>query len=158
MPAHSPIAVANEFIKRMSSSATPNQMQIQKLVYIANGWNLAINGCALVDENPEAWDGGPVFRKIWNSIRDFGYSKQEGLLQGVFGVPKDHFTPDEENIIDHVWKKYGIFSGYELSEMTHRPDTPWTDTYINSGRNAKIPHDLVRKHFIKLAVAGRSAA
>ncbi|MDR1297685.1 MAG: DUF4065 domain-containing protein [Deltaproteobacteria bacterium] len=35
-------------------------LKLQKLVYYAQGFNLAALGCPLFDEEPEAWDHGPV--------------------------------------------------------------------------------------------------
>src|SRR5690348_15136296 len=73
MPNYSATAIANEFLRRRGESVSPAQMLVQKLAYIANGWNLAINGEPLIRENAEAWDNGPVYRSIWDHIRDFGY-------------------------------------------------------------------------------------
>lgn len=36
-------------------------MQIQKLVYFAHGWYLALTGEPLVEEHPEAWAYGRSF-------------------------------------------------------------------------------------------------
>ena len=57
-----PEAVANEFLKRAGrGKADLTQMQIQKLVYIAHGWTLAIYDKPLTSIEPEAWDRGPVY-------------------------------------------------------------------------------------------------
>lgn len=134
------------------------QMWLQKLVYIAQGWNLAVNGEPLVQEDVEAWDGGPVFRSIWNHIRDNGIDPKTRTLTGPFGGPSilEALEPREVAVIDHVWKKYSRFSGRELSEMTHRPGTPWTKAYMTAGQNASIPKQDIRDHYMKLARAGRA--
>ncbi|WP_291424251.1 Panacea domain-containing protein [Acidocella sp.] len=160
MPNHSPLAIANEFLKRHSGTAIPAQMQLQKLVYIAHGWNLAINGEPLVSEMPQAWDNGPVFRKIWNHIRDFGFGSKTKLLEDpINNKPiEEILSAEESGIIDHVWNKYGRYSGLELSRMTHEQNTPWTNTYFTRGQNASIPNDEIRDHYIQLAMAGRARA
>jgi len=155
MPSYSPVAVANEFIKKGPKGIIPNQMKLQKLVHLANGWNLAINHEPLVGELPEAWDGGPVFRSIWNAVKSSGHRANDLLLRTPFGVPNVELTHNERKVIDHVWNKYNKYSGLELSEMTHRPGTPWTKTYFERGRNSLIPNDLMEKHYIELALAGR---
>ncbi|NNM57125.1 MAG: SocA family protein [Acidocella sp.] len=135
-------------------------MQLQKLVYIAHGWNLAINGEPLVSEMPQAWDNGPVFRKIWNHIRDFGFGSKTKLLEDpINNKPiEEILSAEESGIIDHVWNKYGRYSGLELSRMTHEQNTPWTNTYFTRGQNASIPNDEIRDHYIQLAMAGRARA
>lgn len=155
MPNHNPIAIANEFIRKSPRGVIPNQMKIQKLVHIANGWNLAISHEPMVNELPEAWDGGPVFRSIWDAIKRRGHRPGDYFLETPFGLPEATLTHNEERVINHVWEKYGRFSGNELSEMTHRPNTPWTKTYFERGRNSLIPNELLEQHYVELALAGR---
>ena len=65
--------IANEFIRRAAAEGRAlTQMQLQKLVYIAHGWNLAINGDKLTSDDPQAWDYGPVYRDLWNALRSYG--------------------------------------------------------------------------------------
>jgi uncharacterized phage-associated protein len=157
MPNHSPLVIANEFLKRRSGTAIPAQMQLQKFVYIAHGWNLAINGDPLVSELPQAWDNGPVFRSIWNHIRDYGFGSKTKLLEDpVTHLPiEESLLQNEEAVIDHVWKKYSHFSGIELSRMTHEPETPWSMTYFSRGQNCAIPNEEIKQHYVELALSGR---
>ncbi|WP_091721847.1 Panacea domain-containing protein [Methylobacterium phyllostachyos] len=158
MPNHSPKGIANEFLRRRSAFGLPAQMWIQKLVYIAHGWNLAINGQPLVVENAEAWDGGPVYRSIWNHIKRYGFGRSSKLLEDpeTSKPIAAHLSVDEQAIIDLVWDKYNGFSGSELSRMTHQPGTPWTETYVKLGRDSDIQDSLIRRHYLDLARAGRA--
>lgn len=150
-------AIANEFLKLNGGSM--NQMKLQKLVYMAHGWNLAINGEPLVADRFEAWDGGPVMRSIWNQIRDFGFNAAGGLLGQANKQPfSATLTPEESGVIQHVWKKYGPYSGLELSKMTHQPGTPWTNTYFGEGRNRPLSNADIKQHFTEMAFAGRRTA
>ncbi|MCV3765655.1 Panacea domain-containing protein [Rhizobium sp. TRM95796] len=157
MPNHDARAIANEFLRRRDSDTWPKQLPIQKLTYIAHGWNLAINGEPLIDEVPQAWDNGPVFRSVWNHIKDFGYrGKKYTLLEPVSGEEiTANLTPGEKAIIDHVWKKYGSKSSVELSDMTHQVGTPWYKAYFGNRKNAPLSNDDIKDHYIKLALAGR---
>lgn len=157
MPDHDPRAIANEFIRH--NGGRMDQMRLQKLVYMAQGWNLAINEQPLVDADFEAWDGGPVARRIWNHIRDFGFSRRNDLLERAPGEPyQADLLPAEREVIEQVWRKYRKFSGRQLSDMTHEPGTPWSNTYFGRGRNAPLPHTEISRHFRELALAGRSRA
>lgn len=163
MPRHAPQAIANEFIRRFrleNPGFTPNQTWLQKMVHVANGWNLAINDEPLVNQAPEAWDNGPVFRQIWNHIRDWGYNAEGGLL-GTAGTNKPieaDLSDAERAVISHVWGRYGGLSGQELSRMTHEPDTPWTLAYVARGKNSRLNENEIRDHYIKLALEGREQA
>ncbi|MEA3538886.1 MAG: Panacea domain-containing protein [Pseudomonadota bacterium] len=155
MPAYDPRAIANEFLK-LNGGQPFNQMWLQKLVYIANGWNLAINGEPLTDSRIEAWDGGPVYRTIWNHLRDFGYDLKTMLLKKPNGEPyKADLSPAEKSVIEHVWKRYGGYSGLELSRLTHQEGTPWSNSYFSKGRNAALDESDIKNHFVELALAGR---
>lgn len=158
MPHQSALAIANEFLRRRASDAWPQQMFIQKLVYFSHGWTLAITNDALIDEQPEAWDNGPVYRSIWDHIRDYGYGKNDCLL--INNNSKEEFKANlssvESQIIDHVWNKYKNFSASELSDMTHLPNTPWFKAYFQGGRNKELPNDEIKSYFVGLAKAGRA--
>lgn len=155
MPSYDPRAIANEFIKL--NGGPMDQMRLQKLVYIANGWNLAINRAPLTDARIEAWDGGPVYRTIWNHIRDWGYSFKGHLLsKPMGGEPYEADLLDSErSVLTHVWKRYGSYSGLELSRLTHQEGTPWSNAYFGSGRNTPLDQEDIRQHFVDLALAGR---
>jgi uncharacterized phage-associated protein len=159
MPNHDARAIANEFLRRRNSDTWPQQLPIQKLAYIAHGWNLAINGNPLIDEVPQAWDNGPVFRSIWSHVKDFGYRGKKYTL--VDPIADSEFTANlsekEKAVIDHVWRKYGVKSSTELSDMTHQMGTPWYKSYFGKGRNASLSNDEIRDHYVKLALAGRDA-
>jgi uncharacterized phage-associated protein len=131
-------------------------MWLQKLVYISHGWNLAINKRPLIEDRVEAWDGGPVIRLIWNHFRDLGRNAKNGLLGDSSGDPyRADLSDSERAVIQHVWKRYGQYTGRELSDLTHQEGTPWSNAYFGRGRNANISNDDVQQHFTELALAGR---
>ena len=157
MADHSALAIANEFLARRESEAWPQQMLIQKLAYIANGWNLAINGEPLIDEAPKAWDNGPVYKSIWDHIKEYGYGGPNcELIDPRSNRPiTETLSASESDVIDHVWKKYGHMSAQRLSAMTHQPETPWSKAYFGRGRNADLDNDEIKSHYVALAMAGR---
>ena len=155
MPSHSAVSIANEFVRR-HGTVRPAQMKLQKLVYHAHGWNLAINQEPLANTLPEAWDGGPVFRSIWNHIRDYGYGAKSGLLENTEGKPLvARLVEAEKDVVEMVWDKYRNFTGHELSQMTHQADTPWSEAYLSRGQNAAISNKIMQSYFRRLGLAGR---
>lgn len=156
MPEFPSAAIANAFVE-LNGGPLP-QMKLQKLTYIAHGWNLAISGQPLVSDVPEAWDNGPVFRLIWDRIRDFGLTMQGKVRAPSGEVYTAALSPQERAVINHVWNKYRGFSQFDLSDMTHQPGTPWTEAYFGRGRNSPLSNATIRQHYHELALAGRGAA
>ena len=155
MPQYDARAIANEFLK-LENGKPVNQMWLQKLVYIAHGWNLAINSEPLINHRIEAWDGGPVIRSIWNHLRDLGRNTQDRLFGLASGLPfLADLNPSEKAVIEHVWNRYGAYTGNELSQLTHQEGTPWSNAYFGRGRNSALDQADIKQHFIELALAGR---
>jgi uncharacterized phage-associated protein len=93
---------------------------------------------------------------ILNHLRDFGYNVNGRLMGSSADKPYNaNLSVGEKGVIDHVWRKYSGFTGFELSEMTHEPGTPWSNAYFGRGRNAILSQSDIQNHFIGLAIAGR---
>jgi uncharacterized phage-associated protein len=162
MPHHSALAVANEFIKLAMRDGYPlTQMHIQKLVYLAHGWNLAVNGKELVEDEIEAWDFGPVIRKLHDALAIFGAKKIGRLLRWNDDVPSSaerfgpaigEFAEKEIDVIHEVWKNYKGFEAFKLSALTHAPGGPWSKTY-EKGKSKVISNNIIWNNFADLAAA-----
>lgn len=162
-------AVANEFLalaKDEGKQLTP--MQLQKLVYFAYGWYLAITGERLLDERVEAWQWGPVVPSLYNEFKRFGSGPiTEFARKAVVGtdgrisyepyrVMSDRPEHDviAMKIIRKIWEIYGRFSASQLSNMTHAPESPWSQTPEKDVRGTDIPDDVIKAYFERLAHAG----
>jgi uncharacterized phage-associated protein len=160
------MAIANEFLRKPGGIGVLTQMQLQKLTYIAHGWNLALNGARLVTDELQAWDYGPVFPMLYEHAKFFGKSpinrlitdRDDNKVSFFIGKNEEHaspyvavLTPQEREIIDRVWNRYSRYSAYSLSDLTHKPGTPWYETYFGPGKNSEITDDLVRQHYLTLA-------
>jgi uncharacterized phage-associated protein len=66
---HNPIAIANYFIE-LAKFITP--MKLQKLVYFAHGWCLALADKPLINEKIEAWQYGPVVSSLYREFKKYG--------------------------------------------------------------------------------------
>ena len=152
-PNFKPEAIANQFVG--CSSEFLSQLKLQKLTYLAHGWHLAIENSPLVSEDVQAWDNGPVFRSIWDSIRDFGRDEEGYILNSGRKPFKAELGEFEQELIYRIWERYGDYSATKLSSITHQPNTPWAQTYFERGRNQIIKNDIIEKHFSKLANASR---
>lgn len=161
---HSAKAVANTFLQLSSgSSYAIDPLKMQKLIYFAHGWHLALTGAPLIDEYVEAWPYGPVVPSLYHDLKIYGSSPiQEPLrafdyLTGNIVVPAVSDDPVAADIIAKVWEVYGKYSGLQLSDMTHQSGTPWERTRVTNinARNADINNNMIREHFIHLAQQNR---
>ena len=72
---YTPITIATYFLQKEKDNRTITPMKIIKLVYIAQGWYLALkNGNSLISENAEAWKYGPVIPSLYDRFRTWGSS------------------------------------------------------------------------------------
>jgi uncharacterized phage-associated protein len=141
--------IANAFVDVADHLLT--QMKLHKLTYIAHGWNLAIFGEPLVADAPEAWDNGPVFPLIWSRALEFGCDEQGRILNFGDRPAKLPLSRSQEDLLRRVWKRYSRFSAGALSNMTHAPGTPWTETYKNRGSHTIIDNEMIKTHYGDLA-------
>jgi uncharacterized phage-associated protein len=167
MGAHSSMAIANEFLRLQGGEVGLTHMQLQKLAYIAHGWNLAINGEPLIAEDVQAWDNGPVFRELYDHLKNAGKACIRALISPASrdnffqrDVSKEPYRAElsesESGVIQHVWNRYGRYGAFKLSDMTHQPGTPWFKAYFERGRSSRIEPEDIKRHYIELSRAARA--
>ena len=166
---HSALEIANEFIRLSGGMIT--QMKVQKLAYIAHGWNWAINGQPLIAEDAKAWPYGPVYPTLYEHTKYFGrepirrpITPDDNEVARFFGDGRQTTKPyaaalsaEERAVIEHVWKRYGSLSAIRLSELTHQPNTPWFKAY-RSGQGTPLAEQDIRAHYAELAQRASNAA
>ena len=146
--------VANNFLERAARERRSlTAMQLLKLVYISHAFNLGYGYGPLINEPVEAWKYGPVVRSLYQQVRDYGGSSVTELLQTGPNIWDRDSQVDSrsESVLDNVWRSYGHFDGYRLSDMTHMPGSPWWITWNDlGGRNqvsAVIDDNLIREFY-----------
>jgi len=89
-------------------------LKLQKLLYYAQGFHLAILGSRLFDEEIYRWMHGPVVPEIYRAFKEYG--------AGPIACPKEALSqlPDEtRQVLDEVFAVYGQFTAWTLRNMTH---------------------------------------
>lgn len=132
---YSVITIANKFIDLAKNSHLTN-MQLQKMVYIAHGFNLALRGTKLYYEDTRAWNFGPVVPELYEELRKYGSNE----VTSVIDIASETLDSDSLEIIDAVYKNYKQYSGIQLSNFTHQQGTPWSRTW-QSNKYGVIPAD-----------------
>lgn len=154
MTAFPPLAVANAVLNEAERQGKPlTIMQLLKLVYIAHGWSLALLNAPLVNEEPEAWQHGPVFPSIYREFRRFGSQSIVGYATGPFGsIPHADLSASQHSIVNSVVQNYGDLHAFALSRMTHEAETPWSRVYRDGlGASDDIPNAIIAEHYKKLS-------
>lgn len=142
--AHTALQVADKFIRLgLQQNKYFTQMQLLKLVYIAHGWMLATTNQPLIHNQVEAWQYGPVIPELYHELK---YNGAKPIAQPILSGPS-FFNASEEQVIEFTFKNYGSFSAFQLSDITHAPNTPWSQTF---GKSDYIPDNLIASHYKEL--------
>ncbi|MGO9638692.1 MAG: Panacea domain-containing protein [Terracidiphilus sp.] len=161
-------AVANEFLKiARNKGEAITSMKLQKLVFYAHGWSLALAHEPLIFNRIEAWDYGPVIPDLYQVFKAYGNEPitapgQEWVARDRKLVlitptleksPKDNEHTAAQGIVERVWQQYGKYTAARLSNATHAPGTPWEQVYKPGERNILIPNPIIQAYFERLVHA-----
>jgi len=144
--------IANNFLqwdfRDGAASITP--MKLQKLVYMAHGWHLAVHDAPLIQEKFEAWPYGPVEDTLYHTFKQFRNSAINTYAKTWAGDKEVSYIVKADNqnfydIFNAVTAKYGALSALHLSSLTHMVGTPWSAT--RAGGKTYIPNDMIKGHF-----------
>lgn len=112
------------------------EIQIQKLTYYAYAWSLALNDKRLFEESPQAWIHGPVFRTLYDSMKELSfYEINEYSTINI---------PENKRFLDMIYRLYGKYTGIQLENMTHM-ETPWKNARIGLKPNERSTKELSDK-------------
>lgn len=151
---HEPLAIANKILGIAAErGVTLTIMQLIKLVYFAHGWTLALLDKPLVNDEPQAWQHGPVYPSIYNEFRGSGSRSIERTAKNPWSGTDYETTlsDDEQSVLEQVVAAYGKIHAFELSSRTHQHGTPWDEVYQGGeGKFQPIGNDLIKTHFDSL--------
>lgn len=115
--------VAKYFLWVANKQNTPiNNHKLQKLVYYAQAWHLAINGQELFAVDFQAWVHGPVIPELYNEYKRFEWMPIQDDIEGDSITAK--FSDDTLSVLQEVTDEYFCCDAYELERMTHA-EYPW---------------------------------
>ncbi len=161
-------SVANEFLELAKDSGEKiSPMKLQKLVYFAHGWFLALTGQSLIDERIQAWQFGPVIPELYHEFKAFGNGPITVVASDVRWTPAlSIYNPQLQDcdgnedvgyardVIRKTWEVYKLYSAVQLSNATHVDGSPWAETYVQGNRSRVIDDSRIRDYFEKLANHG----
>lgn len=97
-------------------------LKLQKLLYYAQAWHLAIIDKPLFPERIEAWVHGPVVPPVFGSFKHHRWNPIPD--PGNVSIPAGDQRWPLAHHIGEVMDTYGNLSGSQLETLTHTED-PW---------------------------------
>lgn len=93
-------------------------LKLQKLVYYAQAWFLALYDDPLFDAPFEAWPHGPVQPDLYHRFKEYRWKP---ILEEI-RPPK--FPPEIEDHLNEIIDTYGDMTAHHLERLVHQED-PW---------------------------------
>ncbi|WP_209018555.1 Panacea domain-containing protein [Endobacterium cereale] len=111
-----------------------SNLQLQKLLYLADMNFVGATGERLVDEDFEAWDYGPVLPSLYHRCKSFGSKSVPDVFWGVGSIAG---RPEAE-MLDTAWENLKSQSPGQLVENTHWDQGAWAKRYVPGAKGVKI--------------------
>ena len=115
-----------------------SNLKLQKLVYYAQGFHIALYDKPFFEDPIVAWEHGPVVEELYHEYKQHGGN--------AIPVPDEdistEFTEEHIELISEIRQIYGQFSAWKLRNMTHS-ESPWIET----PKNGEIDHNKLNDFF-----------
>ena len=132
-----------------------SNLQIQKILYIADMNFVGQNGVRLIDEAFEAWDYGPVVPTLYHAMKVFGAKPVSDIFwsrQDIDGSPEAHMLQKALAALKN--KTAG-----QLVENTHWSGGAWAQNYRPGARGIKISdEDMINEYRARSTTSERNNA
>ena len=132
---------AKYFLAQASEDAGDliSNLKLQKLVYYAQGFHLALYDEPLFPEAIEAWTHGPVVPDLYRHYKKYG----AGAIPCPEYINFSIYDDETKSMLDEVYCVFGQFAAWKLRNMT-QAEYPWKLAAQNCGT---ITHQSMQKYF-----------
>ncbi|HXA50670.1 MAG TPA: type II toxin-antitoxin system antitoxin SocA domain-containing protein [Candidatus Acidoferrum sp.] len=121
-----------------------SNLKLQKLLYYAQAWHLAIFDQPLFGEPIEAWVHGPVVVAEYHRFKGWAWQP----IQDDPKLPK--LDEAVEQHLNEVMEVYGGMTAYQLEQLTHS-EAPWVTARNgipeDEPSNAVISNELMKEFY-----------
>ncbi|CAD5935341.1 Phage-associated protein (Modular protein) [Planktothrix tepida] len=135
---------ALDIAKYLITLASPEEedlmtnLRLQKLLYYAQGFHLALFGKRLFSEKIEAWQYGPVVPDVYRIYKQYGSNP----LPQPDDFNIDQYSQETQELLDEVYEVYGQYTAPILKRFTDQ-EPPYKETDVNE----EIALDLMKAYF-----------
>jgi uncharacterized phage-associated protein len=136
--------IANYFICLANqTNATVSNLKLQKLVYYAQAWHLAIHQIPLFEADFQAWIHGPVIPELYQKYKHFSW-------QPIVDTASPVLDAETLSFLDEVADEYLTCDAYELEQMT-QIEAPWNQARVgllpDAPSNAMIEKAWMKEYY-----------
>ncbi|WP_426307764.1 Panacea domain-containing protein [Acidovorax facilis] len=137
--------VARYFLSLVEEEAGDDlsNLKLQKLLYYAQGFHLALFDRPLFESDIRAWTHGPVVADVYHAYKHYGSSP---IPRAEFDM--ESLSREEQDLLAEVYQVYGQYSAWKLRNMTH-DEAPWVAAYAQ-GPDSIISRGAMRDFFLTL--------
>ncbi len=143
----SALDVAKYLIRLSYAGEEPDgltHLRLQKLLYYAQGWHLALTGRPLFLSRIEAWDHGPVARDLYSVFTHY----ENAVIPLSEGDEPLTLATEEEVFLRVLWEEYKRYSASALRQMTH-DERPWQEAFAKAGPRGLREHVAISEQDLK---------
>lgn len=137
--------ISDFFIASLHACGDPlSNLKLQKLLYYAQAWHLAIFDTPLFAEQIEAWVHGPVVASEYRRFKGWAWQPimDNPTMPTLDGATAEH--------LQEVLDAYGSKNAYELEQLTHS-EPPWKNARRglpeDEPSSEVISHDEMRQFY-----------
>lgn len=123
-------------------------LKLQKILYYAQAWHLALYDKPLFEDAIEAWIYGPVVPRVYRQFKKF--RNQPIVYEGE----QPRISEERRDFLQELFGVFSGYSSYQLERMTHN-ERPWQkargDLPIDAQSRAVILHEDMKSFYRELA-------
>ncbi len=139
----SAIDIARYFLRLSDIEEEPegiSNLKLQKLLYYAQSYYLAIFDEPLFEDQICAWTHGPVCPNVYHAFKHHG---RNPIPLAADDLQDLTLAQDQIDLLNEVYQVYGQFSAWKLRNLTHE-DLPWKD---HQSAGDEIPKAELKAYF-----------
>jgi len=120
-----------------------SHLKLQKLLYYAQGFHLALYDEPLFDEKIEAWTHGPVCYDVYQKYKKY----RSGRIPPQGSINLEKYDNRVKELLNEIHSVFGQFSAWKLRNMTHG-ERPWRQAWErNQAGYEEITHEELKEYF-----------
>jgi uncharacterized phage-associated protein len=135
--------VADYFLSLVNkeSGDSISNFKLQKLVYYAQGFHLALFGKSLFNESIEAGQNGPTIPALFDKYKVY----ENKPINSPETIDSLKYSESTKELLETIFREYGQLSPGKLREMIYG-EIPWINGFKKE--NKIVSNDDLKKYFM----------